>query len=377
MQLRDELFILLEEKSDRIEESKTRLTRTWNYQRVDHFPVLFTVDWLPWERTYREEFSNAEIQLRNLLYRVEQSLKLIPEDYIPSVFLDVGCVGIAQALGGKIFWGDDPNQTPGIQEPLLSDRSALEDFLSRNPQADFSQGITGEYLKRLRDFVTLTQGKIYVSGLDLNGPMGIAMDLLGSSFLFDLLVNEDVLLLTLLEKLTQTILDYTETMIHVAGSIERFTSLDFFYFFCPHKAHVSSDLSAMYSPRYFDRIERPFLERILAQYGGGLLHNCGPNPCTASYASMKNLWGLNLSYCYSSCDLPLLKKFMRGKVLYFFMDAHDPLESLADFRTLMEVLAPEVIALPIVSCQDPSVEVVTLFNEYRTVATEYARRVFG
>ena len=51
------------------------------------------------------------------------------------------------------------------------------------------------------------------------------------------------------------------------------------------KGHVSDDISANISPAMYDRFSRPFHDLVFQRYGGGGLHNCGPNPCLAGYLS--------------------------------------------------------------------------------------------
>ncbi len=373
----EELMLLLDEKENLVAERKENIRKVWNYEPVDHIPVVMSVDWVPWEKTYQQEFEDGFFQLQNRIFSLYRSLECLPDDYIPTVFLDVGCVGIAEAFGGKVFLGDNPEQTPGIEKPRVADRDELEIILGNTWEPDFSRGLAYEYLKRASNCLQVTNGKVYISGLDFNGPIGVAMDLLGSSLLFELLLDEDPLLGILLGKITKSILTFTDLMIKKTGSVDRYTTFDFFWYWCPVKGHVSSDVSSMYAGNYFEKIEKPFLEQILNKYGGGLLHNCGPNPCTENYASLSGLRGINVSYRYSKGDLKAFRRHLAGKVIYFFMDDHDENESIEDFTKIMDQLAPDVIGIPIVSVLDPKVNVTELYCAYRRIAQEYAYRVFG
>jgi hypothetical protein len=46
---------------------------------------------------------------------------------------------------------------------------------------------------------------------------------------------------------------------------------------------VPDDICAQFSPEFFNRFSKPFNNRIFARFGGGMLHNCGPNPCASEY----------------------------------------------------------------------------------------------
>ena len=60
---------------------------------------------------------------------------------------------------------------------------------------------TRYYLDRFRYFYERTQGNVYLSGLDTNGPLGVAMDLLGSEQLMLAMYDEPEAVMHLLGKI--------------------------------------------------------------------------------------------------------------------------------------------------------------------------------
>jgi hypothetical protein len=118
---------------------------------------------------------------------------------------------------------------------------------------------------------------------------------------------------------------------------------------------------------------------VVKKYGGGLLHNCGPNPCAMEYLRHDPpLKGVNLSYTYSKNDLKLLKTHLKRKgVIYFLFDNETPEEALTGYERAMEILTPDVIALPIVFVRDESTDIPKLYDRFRRILNEHARRMWG
>lgn len=359
-----------------IEKRKQLIRDVWNYRKVDHIPIMMSLDYNPWGYTMHDELYNHDIQFTMRMYACEQSLKLLPDDYIPSAFVNVGCVGVSSAFGSEIYKGDSKWQTPGIKGTVLD---SIEDVEKLDVPDMRSLGFSKYYLERLKYFWERTEGCVYLSGMDTNGPMGVAMDLLGSSNLFYAMIDDPEKVRTLLRTISKAILQEIEASIEITGDVNVFTSTDFFYCWCPEgkKGHSSSDLCAGYSPELFSAFDIFANNMIYEKYGGGLLHNCGPNPCLQAYLNhTPDISGVNLAYNYSKDDLSEIKKVLRGKIVYFFFE-EELLGAIEHYRKVMEELAPDVIAIPILSVTDANIDAIEIYNQFRQISTEYAHRVFG
>jgi hypothetical protein len=87
--------------------------------------------------------------------------------------------------------------------------------------------------------------------------------------------------------------------------------------------------------------------------------------------------GVNLAYRYSKDDLHTFKEpFKRRGIIYLLFDNETPFEALTEYEKVMNVLAPEVIALPVVFISDPEIDVTSLYREFLKVSKEYARRLW-
>ena len=113
------------------------------------------------------------------------------------------------------------------------------------------------------------------------------------------------------DKIQQLFLATIAAQIEAAGGQEFIATTDFPDYWFPEgcKGHVSDDISANISPAMYDRFSRPFHDMVFRRYGGGGLHNCGPNPCLAGYLSHQPApRSLDLNYVYSKNDLPAIKR---------------------------------------------------------------------
>ena len=361
-----------------IDKRKELVRRVWDYRRVDHIPVYLWLECNPWGYTMQEELKDREKQLSLRLYNIEKSLAEIPDDYIPTLFANVGAVAIDQAFGSSVHWSDNQDQPPGVQAPVIHTPGDVYKLFK--PDITASPMLV-EFLGRFEYFLSETEGKIPISGLDNNGILGVAVDLLGASALYTMLYDAEQELKHLLGLITDSIIEFTDRCIELAGGINNMTSSDFFFLWCPEecKGHVSSDPCANYGPELFNRYDKPFNSRVVKKYGGGLLHNCGPNPCAPEYLSHDPpLKGVNLSYAYSKDDLELLKGCFKGRgIIYFLFDNETPEEALAGYEHAMDVLAPDVIALPVVFVSDEQTDIPGLYGRFRSISEKYARRIWG
>ena len=356
--------------TDEIERRKANVRRVWDYRRVDHIPILMRVVSNPWGYTIREHFLDGDKQFAIEFGSVKLSLEMVPDDYIPSMRIDVGCVVIESALGAEIVFGDDPNQTCNVKGPILHSVDDIYKLKMPDPHMD---GLVPEGLRRIASFVERTDGQVYISCLDMGGAMNVAFTLLGGVQFYMLSYDHPEALDHLSGLITDCFILFAENCIEAAGGIEHVTSTDFPYVWQPdgRKGHCSDDICAQFSPEFFNRFSKPHNNRIFARFGGGMLHNCGPNPCAGEYLSHDPpIKAVDLAYSYSKGDLPALREAFKGEgIIYFGMPA-DP----AEYRHVMDSLAPDVIAIPEIGV-GPDQDVNGIYDAFLEVSREYASRV--
>ena len=360
---------------DEIDRRKQLIRDLWAGKAVDHVPVLMNVVNPAPRYSIREQFQDGDKQLEDALAAVGLTWQKIPEsDTIPAMRPDVGCSCLATAFGAELFWGDDLNQTCGVREPVL--RNVEEAYHLVLPA--LNQGQLGEGVERIRRFAEAGTGMIGVSLLDMAGGLNVACDLLGGEAMYVAMYENPEALLCLLDKIQQFFLGTIAQQIEAAGGQEYITTTDFPEYWFPEgrKGHVSDDISANISLELYRTFSLPFHDRVFARYGGGGLHNCGPNPCLDGYLEhTPRLRAIDLSFRYSRNDLPAIKRKCRRQALIYMGEFPSrPQEALDTFRDIMELMSPDVVVIPVlnVRIEDSPAE---LYAAMRTVSEEYARRM--
>jgi len=365
-----------------IERRKQLIRDVWEYKKVDHIPVMITVNSNPFRYTMHDELFSKEKQLQLRLASVKKTLELVPDDYIPTLFANVGCVAIENAYGMRMYYGESSGQTPSVKGPLLD---AIEDVYKLKHVNPYKDGILPAFLERVRYFAAQTNYMIPVTCLDMNGPMAIAMDILGSeTFLLGMYTHPEEIKY-LLDFIADDIISVTDACVDAAGGINNLTCTDFVWEWFPEgkKGHVSDDVCAMYSPQMFKEFAIPVNNRIFDKYGPGMLHNCGPNPCMEYYLEHNpKISGADLNFQYSRDDLPKFKSaFSRKGILYLGMDFSSEEQTLADYQYIIDSLAPDVIAVPSLGIDEGYIQcgacnVKRLYEKLRVMSERYAASVF-
>ena len=361
---------------DELERRKTLYRDLFAGKPLERLPVDVRVT-VPTPYSMQEQFQDGEKQLEAALANALATWEHAPSsDCIPAMRPDVGCSCLASAFGAEYFWGDDPNQTPGIKGKIMTLDGLAEQVAALpipDPQRD---GWLPEGLRRIHHFAEAGEGIIPVSLLDAAGGVNVAADLLGMTELMMAFYDQPEAVHALLGKIQALYATTIRAGIEAAGGEANITTTDFEDVWYPDgwKGHVSDDISAAFSPDIYAEFSAPYHARIFKEFGCGGLHNCGPNPCHAAYvAHSLSPRSLDLSDQYSHGDLPKFKQSLRRKafIYLFYCGGKTPVEW---YREIMELMAPDVIVVPVFQVGlDDQPE--ALCRDLRIVATEYARRM--
>ena len=367
-------MITLDIDHTNVERQKQFCRDLWEYKPVDHIPVFIWPTWT-FGYTQRQATEDTEIQLEVNAKTVEKCLRLIPGDYIPWVRVWPGYMTIATMFGMQPHWSDDPNQPPGVQGHLIHDIEQV--YSLQRPGMD--AGLMPENIRRFRMHAERLPKDVYLSGLDLGGPLLTCRDLLDTDLLYTAFYDHPQHLHYLLNLATEVQLEIVQTLVQTVGGKERLTSIDFDPIWAPepYKGFFSDDTAATISPRLFKEFCMPYNNRLLRPWGHGLLHNCGPHPCKGVYLDHDpKLKGLSLAYKYSQADFPALRELFAGwGVIHILMDNElTPEAMLASFRNTMETLGPDVIGVPCCFVDDNwhDDDITQLYWDMRKIGNEYA-----
>lgn len=368
-------FVIKGWMADELLRRKQLIRDLWAGKQVERIPLDIRIT-VPSGFTTREQFLDGEKQLATGLASARATWTDLADqtDCIPAMRPDVGCSCLASAFGTQYYWGDSVNQTPGVRNYIIDDLENQVDDLTV-PDV-YTQGWLPEGLKRIKMFAEAGEGFIPVSLLDAAGGVNVAADLMGMT---DLLISTK-LMPQALHKLLNIIQDlYIAAIragIKAAGGEDNIATLDFPDLWFPEgcKGHVSDDVSAAFGPETYREFSAPYHARIFREFGAGGLHNCGPNPCHAEYMAHEfSPRNLDLSDTYSHGDLGLLKQSLKGKgFIYLFWDGSR--EPVLWFREIMELMAPDVIVVPILSFHTAE-EASSAFQQLKPIAEEYAARM--
>jgi uroporphyrinogen-III decarboxylase len=361
--------------TDEIERRRQLVRDLWAGRPVDHIPVMITVTDPQPRYSIREQFKDCDKQLEVAMSTVAHSWQSVRDgDYIPAMRPDVGCSGLATAFGAELFWGNSTEQTCGVKEPVLED--VAETFGLAIPAADAGQ--LAEGTERIRRFAEAGEGMISVSLLDMAGGLNVANDLLGGEKLYLAMYENPEALECLLGKIQELFLAAITLQIEAAGGEDAITATDFPDTWFPEgrKGHVSDDISANISPQMYERFSLPYHNLVFEKYGGGGLHNCGPNPCLEYY--LKHTpppRAIDVTYEYSKNDLPAIKKVCRKRAIIYMIEfPAQPKQTIAAFGEIMALMTPDVVVIPVltVTTKDEPAE---LYRRMRQIAEEYAKRM--
>jgi uroporphyrinogen-III decarboxylase len=361
---------------DMIECAKQRLRDVWAYRPVDHIPVFIRIsDKLGHSR--REIVEDPDLQFQINRHNLSRSLRTLPDDYIPYARVWLGYMTIATMFGLQVHWGDDPDQSPGVEQPLITDDIDMVYSLAK-PDAR-TDGLMRNNLDLLRVFLERFPEWVYLTGFDLGGPLNSCRDLVETEHFYTAMIEQPEPLHYLLSLLADLQIECYQATIEVAGGTDRLTCIDMAQIWAPpgHKGFVSDDVCATISPAMFETYSMPYNNRIFARWPGGLLHNCGPHPSAVHYLDhTPPINGINCSYRYTRDDLPRLGKTFagRGLIQAVFDNGESAQEMLDGFYYMMETLAPETVGTPVPIVDDTwsDAKITEFYHEMREIGTQYA-----
>lgn len=346
----------------------------WDYRPVDHIPVTFWPSWT-FGHTPRDATENGDIQLEVNVRTIERSLRIIPDDYIPWARVWSGYMTLATMFGAEVHWSDDPAQPPGVGAPLVTEI----DQVFRLGRPDMGAGLMPENLRRLRQHAAALPPEVHLTGIDAGGPLNSCKDLVETNLLYTAFYDDPRAMHHLLDLVTDVQVEMYRAIVEAAGGLDRMTSIDFNTEWTPekYKAFVSDDVCATMGPELFREFGLPYNSRILRPWGSGLMHNCGPHPSRNLYLEHDpRLKGLHLAYKYSHGDFPALREILAGwGVIFIVLDNElTPDLMLSAFRSSMEMLAPDVIGMPVCILDESwsDEDVTALYWEMRAISNEYA-----
>jgi len=359
---------------EEIERRKEGYRRIWEYQRIDHIPVFIWIDDFS-EYSLREQCENGDLQLEVASKTVKRCTRLLPDDYIPFVRVWPGYITIATMFGMEVYWYDDM-QAPGVLGHIIDNIEQVHGLGMPDPA---EAGLMPHNLRFLEQAARTFPSDVYLTGIDLGGPLNSARDLVETNLLYTALVDSPDEMHMLLDLVTELQARCTALIVEAAGGRARLTSTDFDPVWAPEacKGFVSDDVCASFGPDIFETYSLPYNNRLLRGFRGARFHNCGPNPSVHLYPAhdVQNM-GLNCSFRYSRDDIPAFKEVFRqrGIVEFNFDNGEGAEEIIAGYEEIANGLAPDVAGVPVVfldgAWKDDDIR--ALYDSLRGISERYA-----
>lgn len=298
----------------RLERSRTRLRAIWDlasppWSRLDRLPFFFTG--VPFEHRFGAgigEMGYSHAETLEFLLEAILARAILDDDYIPSLAPGVRQGLIPTAYGAQESWDSDHWWV----KPLVS---SAREFLAL-PHPDFAKdGWAAEVLAMIRFFRQATGHRLPIQMPDMQGPLDLAANLLGTERLIEEMVDHPQDVQAMLSQLAG---DFNTFMRLVEGAAEG----DLVPIHChpmvwlPKESGMalSEDLLAVLSPRLYRQFGVPNNERIAAEFGGVIIHSCGSiEHNLAELAQTQRLVGVN--FCLNETDLRVAARIFGDRVV--------------------------------------------------------------
>ena len=236
--------------------------------------------------------------------RIERSLRLLQDDYIP-VFEPpwAGYFSTPAMLGAELWWEEDPDSWPAVKSPPVRDLDALGRL---EPPDVASSPHFMRILARLAVARDCLPPSVAVGGVDMMSPLGDLQGIMDQSLLFVAMKRAPEAIHRACDVITATQEAVQDATLGVVGDESRLAALSNWPIWRPEgaKVLVTDDVAGLLSPAVYEAFDKPYGDRLLRRYGGGLRHVCGPHPALSLYMTEDPpVHGLNCAFRFSRKSL--------------------------------------------------------------------------
>lgn len=363
----------------------------YKLDKHDHIPVLITYFPNNAKFTFTEIYTNKEAQLEFELDKIKNTLKHVPDDYIPSIKSDLGYVVTQTIFGMKPIYSKDsrpakyPDQAPYIDPKTKPLKSKRDMYNFKRPDDIFSLGLIPKGLERVKFLLDETNYEIPTSCLDIGTGLLMAYELTETNLFFTTMMDDPMAINYITDILTDIIIDIADKVIEIAGGIDNMTSTEWDEKWYPEgkKCYISSEMQVLYNPNQYPVFDLPYCNRQFKHFGPGFIHNCGPQTAIDHFWSHNpKPYGITCEYYSDLRDYEKIKeefkKDRKAVLLVEFTNMKDSDEMCRAFKNLMSIFAPEVITIPwmwvgpVHICQE---EPEKIYNKLLGISKEYMHRV--
>jgi len=266
----------LKKYEERVVYSKKVIKSFWNFEKLPYIPTLV---WLPPYYSLRngllttayEYYTNDELALRVQIESIKERLEVLEDDYIPYLDSYMGTCVLASAFGGGVRYFE--NQDPWVARAVVDDYRDIDRI--KKPRIKESEMIM-KVINRIDFWKKEVGDTIPISMPDPQGPLSIAIDLMGMQNLYLGFFDDPSRMHKLLEMITELIIDFQKVLyprLESEDGVFEWTGI--FFPKSKGRIRISEDNLISISPELYTEFAQPYNEIILRELGGGIIHWCG------------------------------------------------------------------------------------------------------
>ncbi len=255
--------------------------------------------------------------------------------YVPFLFPWYGTVVVPSALGCPIVF--QPGEEPAVEGPAITEPVAVARLVPPDPERD---GLMPRVLACIDHF--RANSDLPISFTDNQGPLNIALNLVGLERLIIWMSEEPTVVHELMDFCTTVLIDWIRLQKERAGA-----PLDGGAF--PHLialprgvggVWLSDDDSTVFSPRLYREFVVPYNSRVLSTFGGGTLHYCGNGGHQLeNYLATESLVGINV-WCMGEFEQVFRAQEVMGERVTIMVCDYTPIDPEPYFADLFAGLDP-------------------------------------
>ena len=287
----------LKKYEEKIVKARQDILAFWNFEDLGKIP---TTVWMPGFFSfskgllcspgdyYRDKELNLQVQIESICSHLEH----LQDAYLPHIDSYIGTPVIASAFGGQVTYF--PDKDPWLAEPIIHEYRDIDHIKKPDPQ---ESGLMKKIFEWVDYWKLQTQEKIPISMTDIQGPLSVAIDLMGANKFFLGLVDDPKRIKILLEIITEVTIEFLNLLypkIEVEDGLHEWTGI----FFPKRKGRLrlSEDNLISISPEMYRDSLHSYNEEIFNCLDGGLIHWCGNgNNNFDNVLTTQNLTGIHNS----------------------------------------------------------------------------------
>lgn len=314
-------FDYIKSNGSYIEKAISLQCKIWNGEKIER-PALALSCWLTEEQqSWIPSYNTKEIHFdseKMFAYGLRDALNAVNGNYgaVPSMRANMGCGIIPSLFGHQQRLFED-------KMPWLADHVKKENIKGKydfniNDSKEFAAGM--EHMEYMTEILRENGlgGKVFVYPLDLQGAIDTAHLIYGDE-LFYSLYDDPEFTHHLLEASCESIeFAMRECFKRIDKSDELVAHYNFLIM--PKETgglKISEDTTTLLSPALIDEFAKPYLHKILEQFGGGYVHYCGKNNHLLDVVFDEPLaWGINFGNPEKHDMTEILQKCRDNRKVY-------------------------------------------------------------